>query len=322
MSQLHPRPFARRATLLTLSLAIAAPVAAPVAAQAQGVAFTIRSSTMADGAPTEPTMQRVRVRGDVMRFDGEASARTTKDGLGDGAYTLVDAANRRIQVVMPNAKQYMEIKFDDSTALAVKSAAAMTGAVSDLKVAGQSLGSGGVVNGLPTTRHRLTTDFAQLVADGERPRRMHVVEEYWVSPALRDVVDPLEQLGRTLGGRGGYATSPYAAVGGSSVNDLLSRRSAEQQRMFKGFPVKTVTTAEETAPDGSVEKTVTTTEVTDVQRGDFDAALFRVPEGYAPFDPRAFFANSMKEAAKEGVKESAKDAVKGALGGFLKRKKP
>jgi hypothetical protein len=36
---------------------------------------------------------------------------------------------------------------------------------------------------------------------------MHVVEEYWVADALKDVIDPVEQIGRTLGARGGVGAS-------------------------------------------------------------------------------------------------------------------
>lgn len=329
MSPFAPaRPIVRRAALPALAVLAAVAVAAPAAAQ-QGVGFTMRTTSAVEGGDATPSVVKVRTRGAVMRFDGVQEAGAERGDFGEGAYTLIDAAGRRIQIVMPGSKQYMELKFDDSTAAAIKTVAATSGAVADLQVSGQSLGSGGTVNGMPTSRHRLTTDFSQIVAAGERPRRMHVVEEYWVSDALRDVVDPLEQLGRTLGGRGGYAKSPYAVVGGSSVNDLLSRRMAEQQRMFKGFPVKTVTTSEETAPDGTVQKSVTTTELSDVQRASFDAALFQVPDGYALFDASAFFANmeaQMKNAVKDNAKnaaaQSAKDAVKGAFGGFLKKKKP
>jgi hypothetical protein len=340
------------AAVLALSFAGAAPLAA------QGVGFTLRSAsgdnvTSASGG----SATRVRTRGAVMRFDAVADGKQSKDDFGEGAYTLIDAAGRRIQIVMPGQKQYMEIKFDDSTATAIRTVGTVSTAVTDLKVSGQSLGSGGVVNGMPTTKHRMTTDFTELTAGGERPRKLHIVEEYWVSDALRDVIDPLEQLGRALGGKASPVKSPYAALGGSSVNDLLSRRMAEQQKLFKGFPVKTVTTSEETQRDGSVQKTVTVTEVTDVQKGDFDVALFKVPEGYTAFDPKAMLGNmnaqfrdalrgagrdkadaakgqadttSLKDAAKEGAKDAVKDAgkdaavdaVKNKLGGFLKKKKP
>ena len=348
-------PSARRARYL-VPLATALVGLAPVVGHAQGVGFTIRSADGPD-VSTAGAATRVRTRDAVMRFDGTSDGRQQAD-LGDGAYTLVDAANRRIQVVMPANKQYFEMKFDDSTAMALKTAAAASMTVADLKISGQSLGSGGTVNGMPTNRYRLTTDFAELASSGQHQRKMHIVEEYWVADALRDVPDPMEQLGRTLGGKGGFAQSPYSAIGGTSLNEFLTRRAAEQRKLFKGFPVRTVTTSDETGADGKVQHSVSTTELSDVQRGNFDASLFKVPADYTLFDPRAAIANmgaafrgalkgsgrgkadaagakaadttSLGDAAKEGAKDAAKDAgkdaakdaVKGALGGFLKRKKP
>lgn len=352
-------PSARRARRpVVAALAAVLVTLAPAAGHAQGVGFTVRSSNGPDASGASAT--RVRTRDAVMRFDGAADGRQQGE-LGDGAYTIVDAGNRRIQIVMPATKQYWEMKFDDSTAMALKTAAAVSMAVTDVHMSGQSLGSGGVVNGMSTNKYRLTTDFSEITMGGsgdQRPRKMHVVEEYWVADALRDVPDPMEQLGRTLGGKGGFAKSPYSTIGGTSLNEFLTQRAAEQRKLFKGFPVRTVTTSEETLPNGQVEKSVSTTEIADVQKGNFDAALFKVPDGYTMFDPRAAMANmgaafrdalkgsgrgkadaagakaadttslgdaakeGAKDAAKEAGKDAAKDAVKGALGGFLRKKKP
>lgn len=342
MSSLPSAPRVRQSVAAALVVGLVA--LTPSAGRAQGVGFTIRTAEgpeIGNGA----SATRVRTRESVMRFEGASGQ---KSDMGDGAYTLVDAANRRIQVVMPANRQYFEMKFDDSTAMALKTVTAVSTAVTDVRMSGQSLGSGGSVSGMPTSHYRLTTDFSEITNGKERPRKMHVVEDYWVADALRGVPDPMEQLGRTLGGKGGFVQSPYSAIGGTSLNEFLTRRAAEQRKLFAGFPVRTVTVSEETSPSGDVQRSVSTTELSDVQKASFDAALFKVPEGYTLFDPRAAMANmgaafrnamtgnkgdakaadttslgdAAKGAAKDAGKESAKDAVKGALGGFLKKKKP
>ena len=312
-----------------VTAALAATPAAP------GVSFLMRTTSGAGGGAGSPSVNRVRVQGESMRFDSEGSPAASGDATA-GGYTLLDGAGRRVVVVMPERKQYMEIRFDDTTTQALMTAAAVSATtVTDVKVRGESLGGGEAVNGMPTRRYRLTTDYTY--RDGSAPAAptgtMRVVESYWVSDKLAGVADPLEQLGRTLGGRGGFGASPFATVSATSVGALLERRAAEQRRLFKGMPARTVTVTTDVKPGGERSEQTTTTEISDVVRGDLDAALFRVPDGYTKFDMKQLLnvsaqmkaalrgkadaagtaaadTTSMLDAAKDGAKEGAKEGLR------------
>jgi hypothetical protein len=69
---------------------------------------------------------------------------------------------------MPESKQYMEIRLDDSTATALTVAMSATAVVTDVKVSGDALGSGGTVGGLATRKYRLTTDFKYTSTTGSK----------------------------------------------------------------------------------------------------------------------------------------------------------
>ena len=332
-----------QAARLFRPLAVAGGLLAAVVAAAPlspGLSFTMRSTTRgADGADGTPSVSRVRVQGETMRFDAAPSA-APREGdpvVPADAYTILDGPGRRVLMVMPERRQFMEIRFDDTTTQALMTGmAASATTITDVSVKGESMGAGGEVNAMPTKRYRLTTAYSYRDG-GSGPSagtgKMRVVEDYWVSDRLAGVIDPLEQVGRALGGRGGFGASPFAAVGGTSLGALLEKRAAEQRRLFRGMPARTVTTTTDVSAGGERTETRTTTEVADVVRGDLDAALFRVPEGYTRFDMRQLLnvsaqlkgalrgransatadatdSTSMLGAAKEGAAAGAKEGLR------------
>ena len=326
------RPLRSAALVVGVVVVTAAAAAAPAA---PGVSFLMRTTSGGAGASAAPSVNRVRVQGETMRFDAEGPAPASGD-VTAGGYTLLDGPGRRAVVVMPERKQYMEIRFDDTTTQALMTAAAVSATtVTDVQVRGESLGAGEAVSGMPTRRFRLTTDYTY--RDGGAPAavagKMRVVESYWVSDKLAGVADPLEQLGRTLGGRGGFGASPFAGVSATSVGALLEKRAAEQRRLFKGMPARTVTVTTDVKPGGERSEQTTTTEISDVVRGEMDPALFRVPDGYTKFDMKQMLnvsaqmkaalrgradaagaaaadTTSMLDAAKDGAKEGAKEGLR------------
>ena len=356
-------PASRFIRPLALAGALVA-VAAAAAPLAPGLSFTMRTtSRSADGAEGTPSINQVRVQGETMRFD---AAPTSAPREGDpvvpaGAYTIIDGPGRRVVVVMPERQQFMEVRFDDTTTQALMTAMAVsTTTITDVRVRGESLGGGEAVGGMPTKRYRLTTDYNYLDGNGSTAgtSKMHVVEDYWVSDRLAGVMDPLEQMGRALGGRGGFGASPFATVGGTSLGSLLEKRAAEQRRLFKGMPARTVTTTTDVKAGGERTETRTSTEISNVVRADMDAALFRVPDGYSKFDMKSMMnvgaqlqnalrgktasaregagaatdsagnivgetVGAAKEGAKEGAKEAARTGAKEAAGrkirGIFKR---
>lgn len=301
-----------RSLTLTGLLAAAAVAAAPAA---PGVSFTMRTTTRSgEGPESAPSVNRVRVQGSAMRFDAEGAAKQGTEGnFSPGAYTLLDGSGRRVVVVMPERQQFMEIRFDDTTTQALMTAMTVTTAVTDVTVRGESMGAGGMVNGMPTRRYRLTSDYKYGMTGSDvagKSGSAHVVEDYWVAKELEGVTDPIEQVGRALGGRGGLGASPFSSIGGTSLSELLAKRTAEQRRLFKGMPARTVTTTTTVEPDEEKSVTVSTTEIADVSRADLDPALFRVPDGYAKFDMKQMMnVGAQLQSALRGKAANARDGA-------------
>ena len=344
-----------RRTLLA-SVALATLAAAP-APYAPGLSFTIRSSTSTEGAT--PSATHVQALGGVLRFDGDASKQSAS---GKGSYTIVNPGAKTLQVVMPDRRQYLEINFGDSTGQALGAMASLMAAstmVSDIQVSGSALGAGGTVNGYPTNRYRINTSYTEVASGDEAPRKVRMVEEFWVTSALKDIPDPMEAFTRAFGGENGMPQL------GGTMSELLRRRGEAQRKLFTGLPMKSVTKSTVVESDGTTREETGTTEIVDLERKDIDAAALRVPAGFTKTDLQSFFSvgnqvrgalrakanqstgaarssdstsfaddltNSARDGAKQGVdeaKQEAKDATKNAarekakcaLGGMFGKKK-
>lgn len=326
-----------RRSLFVVSV-VAALGAAP-APFAPGLAFTIRSSTVQDGV-AKPTGAgtRVQLLDGVLRFDGEEGAQ------GKGGYVLVNPRAKSLSMVMPDAQQYIQIDFADSTTQALGAMASLMAAttvVSDIQVSGAALGSGGVVNGYATNRYRITTSYAEVKGGDQGQRKVRMLEEFWVTTELKDVPDPMEAMTRAFGGAGGMPQL------GGTMSELMRKRGDAQRKLFAGLPLKSVVTSTLVDRDGSTKEETTITEIVDLKRLDVDPAAFRVPASYSRMDMASLanmgagFRNmgrkrgttasangsiaddlvnaakdEVKDAAeetKQGTKDAAKDAAKGSV---------
>lgn len=346
------------ATVFTLAAEGAAPDRS-----APGLTFGIRSDTPGDSvSDASSTTTRVRALGGVLRFDGED---TQQRAGGAGSYVLVNPAAKLLHMVMPDRRQYIEINFADSTGQALGAMASLMAAsavVRDIQVSGSSLGGGGSVGGYATNRYRITTSYTEVQGGDEaRPRKVRMLEEFWVANALKDIPDPIEALTRAFGGANGMPQTS------GTMSELMRRRADAQRKLFSGLPMRSVVRTTTSEPDGSVRSDTATTEIVDLKKVDLDPATMRLPVGYTRMDMKAFMnvGNQMREAlrsagrrpssgsndstsltadaaaaakseAKQAAgesKEAAKDAAKGAakdqaknkakcaLGGMLGKKK-
>jgi hypothetical protein len=326
---------------------------------APGLSFTIRSYDNAEGKTdgTPSSSMSVQSIGSTMRFitpkDADASKR---NAYGEDSYTILNGTERRALIIMPARKQFMEFKFESMDSLGVAfQAMGATTVATDVKVSGESLGSGGTVNGYPTKRYRITTDYTLPVeGDPNYTRKVHSVEEFWATDALKDIPDPTEAVAKFFG----KASGPLAGTTGS-LNDLMRRRAETQRKLFTGMPIKSTYKNTEVMGDGTKHESASTTEIVDLKKTDLDPALFRIPEGYTRVDLHAMmtdiggqFKNALrgagkdkagakvgangevekdstsvmdaakegvKQGVKEGAKEEIKDKVNKKLKGWLKR---
>jgi ribosomal protein L12E/L44/L45/RPP1/RPP2 len=129
--------------------------------------------------------------------------------------------------------------------------------------------------------------------------------------------------------------------GVKSTNPELAAQMAKYQSEYgrSGIALKTITYSTQVDKKGKVTVDTMTMDVTELQSGAIDAAVFEVPSGYKVTDMSQAIASakaSMDSAAqagedKDGKKDdkkkeekpaSAKDALKQGLGGMFKKKPP
>lgn len=305
------QPNVLRRTMLGVGAVAALAAWAPFA---PGITFTIKSSTTRDGATSAAGAgTRVQALNGVLRFDGESKEQSAG---GKESYVIFDPAARSMKMVMPSSRQYIEINLADSTAQALGATASLIAAttvVSDIQVSGTALGSGGTVNGYSTNRYRITTSYAEVAGGAEGQRKVRLVEEFWVTSQLKDIPDPMEAFTRAFsGGKNGVPQ-----VGGT-MSELMRKRGDAQRRLFTGLPLKTVATTTLTERDGTKHEETSVTEIVDLQRADLDAATFRVPDGYARMDMKAFLnvGNQLRNALSAGRKPAggSADSAGGSVG--------
>lgn len=278
---------------------------------ASGVSFVIKSSTTRDGSTSASDPgTRVQALGGMLRFDGEG-----KSAGGKGSYVIVNPTARSLSMVMPESKQFLQINLADSTTQALGSMASLMAAttvVTDIQVSGSALGSGGVVNGYPTNRYRITTSYAEVPTAGEGQRKVKVVEEFWVTSQLKDIPDPMEAFTRAFGGKNGMPQL------GGTFSELMRKRGDAQRRLFTGLPLKSVATSTMTERDGSTTEETSVTEIVDLQRVDLDASAFQIPAGYTKLDMKAFMnvGNQLRNALS-GAGRNSRATKADSAGGSL-----
>ncbi|MDQ6886925.1 MAG: DUF4412 domain-containing protein [Gemmatimonadota bacterium] len=255
-----------------------------------GLSFLIKTTT--GSSTTAASATKVQFLDGVLRFDADSTKQSGKN-----SYVLVNTPKKSVTVVMPDSRQYIEINFADTTGQALGAMAQMMAAttvVSDIQVSGSALGSGGVVNGYPTSRYRITTSYSEVASGSEKQRKIRSIEEFWVTNKLKDIPDPMEAFTRAFGGQGGMPSM------GGTVSDLMRKRGDAQRKLFKGLPIKAVTRTTTTERDGTAREDTTSTEILDLKRVNLDASLFQLPAGYTKLDMKAMMniGNQMRNALK------------------------
>ena len=262
---------------LGASLAAAHPYVAPLAA---GYSYTFRMSnaTTDHKGKTKsdvPMIAKVQVAGDKARMDIQET-KGAASGLGkEGGFMVADRKARTISIADPEEKTFTTMPIDAWTEMTTALTAGM-GQMMNVKITEptfktEDLGDGGLVNGLPTRKYRVTHDYKMdmKVAFIKQNTTNHSVAEYWVNEELRNHPNPLfEMMG--------------AVASGFMANDTAFSKEVKtaMKKMFVGVPVKSVTTTESVNKKGEKTVTVSTMEMADFRRGDIPASAFAAPAGY------------------------------------------
>ena len=282
--------------------------AAPVPSAAPGITFSIRSTNSANANPSNASTMRVQSLNGVLRFENDASS--SGPGKEPGGYTLVNPNARSLTMVMPQSHQYIQIKFDSTAGLLIQAMSA-TAAVSDIKVSGSSLGSGGTVNGYSTNHYRITMSYTQLQGSSSSGGgHVESTEDFWVTDALKDVPDPMEAFTRAFGGKNGMPTM------GGSLNDLMRKRGDAERKLFSGLPIKTMTKTVAVNTSGAREEDNSTMEILDLKKVNLEPSAFQIPAGYAQVDFKSMLnvgdqlRSALRGAGGAGNKSGANGAAK------------
>lgn len=302
--------------------------------------FIVRSTSTQTGNK-ESVMMRGRgtFAGDDAKIEitetGGAAAANNALG-GKGSYFLVVDGGKKMLLVDPSQKTYLEWDMQSMMAGMAKMVNAIGGLVkmdmSDVKIDAQDMGPGEKVQGYHTKHVRMTQNYtvtAKVFGKTSKSRSETTID-YYFAPALKALVNPFVQNSQ------GWANS----LDMFNNAEYKSQMAAAQSKV-QGVPVKTVVSTVSTDEKGKQQTSVVTTEMVNFKEVDVPSAVFAIPAGYqmvkmpkldagAPGSAEnsasgsgQSIGDSAKEGAKEGVKDAAKEASKEAakkkLKGIFKR---
>jgi hypothetical protein len=298
--------------------------------------FIVRSTSTQTGNK-ESVMMRGRgtFAGDDAKIEitetGGAAAANNAFG-GKGSYFLVVDGGKKMLLVDPSQKTYLEWDMQSMMAGMAKMVNALGGLVkmemSDVKIDAQDMGPGEKVQGYQTKHVRMTQNYtvtAKVFGKTSKSRSETTID-YYFAPALKALVNPFVQNSQA-----------WANSLDMFNNAEYKSQMAAAQSKVQGVPVKTVVSTVSTDEKGKQQTSVVTTEMVNFKKVDVPSETFAIPTGYkmvqmpklnavatgSAEDSGAVSGDVAKEGAKEGAKDAAKEATKEAakkkLKGIFKR---
>ena len=304
--------FARRAALSLGALAFSGALVAAAAPLAAGYSYTFRMSTRTTDHKGKtkqdtPMIAKVQVAGPRARLDIQESK-----GAGDGitkpgGFMVADRAAKTLAIADPEEKTFTTMPTRVWTDMMV-GMTAMAGQMLQVKISDatfktEDLGSGGVVNGLPTRHYRVTHDYKMdlKIAWSKQNTTNHTVAEYWVNDEIKNHANPMFEI---MG----------AVAAGFLAQDTAFSKEVKRamDKMFDGVPVRSVTTTTSVNQKGEKTETVSTIEMTDFARGDIPASVFAAPAGYeVKTVTEADLARAAEEQKKQKEAQRASETAEG-----------
>lgn len=252
---------------LLVTLAAFAHGAAAQAAQGwtMGITFTIDS-----GMPAQKRVMTIQVHvlKNVMRMSMSGTALA---GAADRMYMITNLIDSTLTTVVPS--QSLAVVSDPR--MATRAGAIKTELAENPKYLLEHLGAGENVLGYPTHHYRARVSYViRTTFAGETcSRSIKSVDDIWTTTAtdLSDVI--LAQVARISAGAPG--TPSYAAL----------LRSLQRDQV-KGVTLRTISRSPRSLASDDSGEVTSTWEITELQRGQLDSALFAVPTDYRVTDTR------------------------------------
>jgi ribosomal protein L11 len=325
----HP---SRLAAVAALPLLLAAkPLSAPVS-DGTTYEWVVRSQSSRTGDKESVMM---RGRGTFAGKDGkleilEASAQSTGGQSnmfgGKGSYFLVLDGGKKMMMVDPTNRQYMEWDMASMMAGMSKMVNAVGGMVkmqmSDVKIDANNMGPGETIQGYRTVHYQMVQNYTMSVKvfGHESKSRNESTTDYYFAPALKGLANPFVSNSQAYAQSFDMFNNP----------DYKTQMSAAMSKIGSaGVPLKSVMKSVRTDEKGKQETSIVTTEMVNFKNGDIPSSTFAIPAGYTLVQMPKLEAGSdnsggqkaadinadsiakaAKDSAKAGMKDAAKDAAK------------
>jgi hypothetical protein len=318
----------RLAIVAALPLLVAArPLAAPTAS-GMSYDFIVRSQSDRSG---NKEMAIMKGRGTFAGTDGRIDILESASGGnvfgGKGSYFLMLDGGKKMLLVDPTNKQYVEWDMANMVAGMSKLVNAVGGLVkmemSDVKIDAHNLGPGQTIEGYRTVHYQMIQNYTMTVKIFGRGSKSRVesTTDYYFAPALKGLANPFVSNSQAWAQSFDMFNNP----------DYKSQMSAAMARIEFGVPVKTVIRSINTDDKGKQSTSVVTSEMVGFKSVDVPKSTFAIPTDYKMMEMPKVDANltadtggkdakgakapdinadSIAAAAKKGAAEGAKDAVK------------
>ena len=207
----------------------------------------------------------------------EANGRARIDFGDNDTYAIVNERTRTVVLVDPSDREYRVL--DDTTFERIVGTAlrmvTSTGIVNiqlrDVRIASERLGAGEEIAGHRTMRYRLTQEYRAFVGAfgfvGGEPVHQTVVTDFWVSPGLGLLRNPLLEL----------LSGVETALAQRSAS-FVRRSSAARDSLFHGTPMRVVIRS--SSPDEDRPSKERRIEIHSLQSLRLDPAIWSIPREY------------------------------------------
>lgn len=322
----HP---SRLAAFAAIPMLLAAKPLSPALAGGTTYEFIVHGQNSATGTTDKVMM---RGRGTFAGGDGRIDIVETMSPAGTfggpGSYFLVREGGKKMLMVDPANKQYMEWDMASMLAGMGKMMNAVGGLMkfemSDIKIDSRNLGAGETIQGYSTVHYQMTENYTMNVKvfGHSSKTRTETTADYYFAPRLKGLSNPFMSNSRAMAQSVDMFNNP----------DFKTQMAAAMAKIDFGVPVRMVMNTVSTDDKGKQRTSIMTSEMLNFKNIDIPKSTFAIPDGYTliempklnpnvAMDPKApksadinadSIAKAAKDSAKAGMKDAAKEAGKEA----------
>lgn len=228
--------------------------------------LTYDFQSVSEGTAGGQLAGRASLEGESLRMDV-----TKGDGIifKDNSVVLSNDGGETLLVLDPRKKTYFELPINDLLAASGSMLKAMGGmiklSIKNPKVSVKDVGDGGSIEGYPTNKYVIDTDYnmSLTVLGMKNDSKVHSSSQIWTTSKLGE--EPRM-----------FLQQRSVRTGIEELDEILS----EHAKAMKGFPLKHVTRTVTTAKNGKTQTVTSTVTISHIQKKSIAPAQFELPKGY------------------------------------------